>query len=96
LTIIVTLVLALILAPLATGLGLLCLKSNLSRAISVTGVTLGVCCGSIVLATLPTPVDLAGLFLNYHWINLGMLLVEIAMSLFILYVGLRAKKALIV
>ena len=89
------LVLALILAPLATGLGLLCLKSDLPRKISVTGITLGVCYASIVLATRPTPLDLSGLSLNNHWINLGMLLVEIAMSLFILYVGLRAKKPLI-
>jgi len=90
------LVLALILAPLATGLGLLCLKSDLPRKISVTGITLGVCCGSVVLATRPTPLDLSELSLNYHWIDLGILFVEIAMSLFILYVGLRTKKPLIV
>jgi ech hydrogenase subunit A len=72
------------------------LKSNLSRAISVTGVILGVCCGSVVLAMLPTPVDLTGLSLNYHWINMGMLFVEIAMGLYIIYVGVRAKHPLIV
>jgi ech hydrogenase subunit A len=96
LTIIVTLVLALILAPLATGLGLLCLKSDLPRKISVTGITLGVCYASVVLATRPTPLDLSELSLNYHWINLGMLLVEIAMGLYIIYVGVRAKHPLIV
>jgi ech hydrogenase subunit A len=96
LTIIVTLILALILAPLAAGLGLLCLKSALPRKILVTGVTLGVCYGSVLLAMRPTPINLAGVSLNHEWINLGMLFVEIAMSLFILYVGLRAKKALIV
>jgi ech hydrogenase subunit A len=62
----------------------------------VTGVTLAVCCGSVALALLPTPVDLSGLSLNYHWINLGMLLVEIAMGLYIIYVGVRARHPLIV
>ena len=90
------LVLTLILVPLAAGLVLLCLKPDLPRKILVSGVTLAVCCGSVALATLPTPVDLSGLPLNLHWTNLGMLLVEIAMSLFILYVGVRAKNPLIV
>jgi len=90
------LVLTLILVPLAAGLVLLCLKPDLPRKILVSGVTLAVCCGSVALALLPTPVDLGGLPLNQHGINLGMLLVEIAMSLFILYVGVRAKNPLIV
>jgi ech hydrogenase subunit A len=90
------LVLTLILLPLAAGLGLLCLRSSLPRRILVAGVTLAVCCGSVALAMLPTPVDLSGLSLNYHWINLGMLLVEIAMGLYIIYVGARAKHPLIV
>jgi ech hydrogenase subunit A len=97
----VTLVLALILGPLAVGLGLLCLKPNLPRKVLVTGTILAVCYGSILLATLPmtgqpASIELGALPLNLHWINLGMLLVEIAMSLFILYVGLRAKSVLIV
>jgi ech hydrogenase subunit A len=96
LTIIVTLVLALILAPLAAGLGLLCLKSDLPRKILVAGVTLAVCCGSVALATLPSPLNLTAFSLNDDWIHLSMFVVEIAMSLFILYVGLRAKNALIV
>jgi ech hydrogenase subunit A len=90
------LVLTLILLPLAAGLGLLCLRSSLPRRILVASVTLAVCCGSVALAMLPTPVDLSGLSLNYHWINLGMLLVEIAMGLYIIYVGARAKHPLIV
>jgi ech hydrogenase subunit A len=90
------LVLTLILLPLAAGLMLLCLKPNLPRKILVSGVTLAVCCGSVVLAALPTPINLAGLSLNYHSINMGMLLVEIAMGLYIIYVGVRAKHPLIV
>jgi ech hydrogenase subunit A len=90
------LVLTLILVPLAAGLVLLCLKPDLPRKILVSGVTLAVCCGSVALALLPTPLNLGDLPLNQHGINLGMLLVEIAMSLFILYVGVRAKNPLIV
>jgi ech hydrogenase subunit A len=90
------LVLTLILLPLAAGLLLLCLKPNLPRKILVSGVTLAVCCGSVALAALPTPINLAGLSLNYHSINMGMLLVEIAMGLYIIYVGVRAKHPLIV
>jgi len=92
----VTLILTLILVPLAAGLVLLCLKPDLTRKILVSGVTLAVCCGAVALATLPTPVDLSGLPLNPHWINLGMQLVEIGMSLYIIYVGVRAKRPLIV
>ena len=90
------LVLTLILVPLAAGLVLLCLKPDLPRKILVSGVTLAVCCGSVALALLPTPLNLGDLPWSQHGINLGMLLVEMAMSLFILYVGVRAKKPLIV
>jgi ech hydrogenase subunit A len=90
------LVLTLILVPLAAGLMLLCLKPDLPRKILVSGVTLAICCGSVALALLPTPLNLGELPWSQHGINLGMFLVEIAMSLFILYVGVRAKKPLIV
>ncbi len=90
------LVLTLILVPLAAGLVLLGLKPDLPRKILVSGVTLAVCCGSVALALLPTPLNLGELPLSQHWINLVMLLVEMAMSLFILYVGVHAKHLLIV
>jgi ech hydrogenase subunit A len=90
------LVLTLILVPLVAGLVLLCLKPNLPRQIVVSGVTLAVCCGSVALALLPTPLQLGDLPAGEHIINQGMFLVEIAISLFILYVGIRAKKPLIV
>jgi ech hydrogenase subunit A len=90
------LVLTLILVPLAAGLLLLCLKPDLPRKVLVSVVTLAVCCGSVALALLPTPLNLGELPWSQHGINLGMLLVEIAMSLFIISVGVRAKKPLIV
>jgi ech hydrogenase subunit A len=92
----VTLILTLILLPLATGLVLLGLKPNLPRQILVSAAVLAVCCGSVMLALLPAPLDLGVLPVGQHGINLGMLLVEIAMSLFILYVGVRAKSALVI
>jgi ech hydrogenase subunit A len=72
------------------------LRPDLPRKILVSGVTLAICCGSVALALLPTPLNLGELPWSQHGINLGMFLVEIAMSLFILYVGVRAKKPLIV
>ena len=89
------LILALILVPLAAGLLLLCL-TDLPRKILVSVVTLAVCCGTVYLATLPAPVDLSGLRLNPYWINLVMQFVEIGISIFIIYVGARAKRPLIV
>jgi len=91
----VILILALILVPLAAGLMLLGLP-ELPRKVLVSLVTLAVCCGTVFLATLPTPVDLSGLRLNPYWINLVMQFVEIGMSIFIIYVGARAKRPLIV
>jgi ech hydrogenase subunit A len=92
----VILILALIFVPLAAGLMLLCLRPDLPRNILVSGVTLAVCCGTVFLATLPTPVNLSGVLWNPHWINLGMQFVEIGMSIYIIYVGVRAKRPLIV
>jgi ech hydrogenase subunit A len=83
------------LVPLAAGLLLLCL-TDLPRKILVSVVTLAVCCGTVYLATLPAPVDLSGLRLNPYWINLVMQFVEIGISIFIIYVGARAKRPLIV
>jgi ech hydrogenase subunit A len=92
----VTLILTLILLPLATGLVLLGLKPNLPRQILVSAVVLAVCCGSVMLALLPAPLKLGELPVNQHAVNQALFFVEVAMSLFILYVGIRAKKPLIV
>ena len=91
------LVLLLILVPLFAGLLLLGVVPDLLRKILVAGVVLAVCCGTVILARLPgLQVELDGLHLPQHAINLGMLAVEIAMSLFIIVVGLRAKNLLAV
>jgi ech hydrogenase subunit A len=91
-----TLVLALILAPFAVGLGLLWLRPDSLRKAVVAVVTLAVCCGSVALAIMPTPLDFSSLSLNHHAINVGMLLVEVAMAVYVIYVGVRARHPLIV
>jgi len=91
-----TLVLILILVPFAAGLGLLCLRPDYLRRILVGCTTLAVCGCTLALARLPTPVNLEAVPLNHHWINVGMMLIEIGMGLYVIYVGLRAKHPLIV
>jgi len=91
-----TLVLALILVPILAGLGLGCVRPDAFRKWVVSGVTLAVCCGAVALATLPTPVGLGDVPFNHHWLNLGMLLVEIAMGLYVMVVGIRGRRPLIV
>jgi ech hydrogenase subunit A len=72
------------------------LKAELPRRVLVVTVTTAVCAGCLVLACLPAPVDLAGLPINRHWINVAMTAVEVLMGLYILYVGVRARHFLIV
>jgi ech hydrogenase subunit A len=91
-----TLVLALILIPFAVGAGLLCLRPEAPRKILVAVALLVVCGLSVALALVPAALDLNELPVSTHSINLGMLVVEIAMSLYLIYVGVRAKHPLIV
>ena len=91
-----TLVLALILAPFCVGAGLLCLRLDGLRKILVAGAVLAVCALCITLAMSSDSVVLNDLPVSAHAINLGMLLVEIAMGLYLVYVGVRAKNVLIV
>lgn len=90
------LTISIILVPLVAGLGLLVLRSDGLRKGVTVGVTLAVCAGTLALAALPTPLDFAGVSTNHAWITWGMLCVEIAMSLYIIDVGLRARHPLIV
>ena len=90
------LVLALILVPFAVGVGLRWVRSDAIRKILVAGALLAVCCLSVALAMAPDSTGLKDLPVRAHAINLGMLLVEIAMSLFIIYIGVRAKNVPIV
>jgi ech hydrogenase subunit A len=86
-----------ILGPIATGAGLLCLKPDQFRKILVSGITLLVCGGVLTLAAFPLPVAWeAGLLLNHHWLSTAMMVIEGGMGLYVVYVGLRARRPLIV
>lgn len=91
-----TLVLALILVPFAVGGALLALRPDGLRKILVAGALLVVCGLSVALALAPADLNLNDLPVSTHSINLGMLAIEVAMSLYLIYVGVRAKHPLIV
>jgi len=91
-----TIVLALILMPFLVGAGLLWLRPDALRQILVAVALLVVCGLSVALALAPAALNLNELPVSTHAINLGMLVVEIAMSLYLIYVGFRAKHPLIV
>jgi ech hydrogenase subunit A len=85
-----------ILGPLAAGVGLLCLKPDHLRRVLVGVVTLAVCGGALLLARLPAPAGLAGFPLHHHGLNLAMTLTELVMATYVVYIGLRARRPLLV
>ncbi len=85
-----------ILGPIATGMGLLCLKPDRFRKILVGGIALIVCGCVLALAVIPLPIAFESLPLDHHWVNLAMMVVEGAMGLYVIYVGVRARRPLIV
>jgi ech hydrogenase subunit A len=89
------LILALILVPFAVGGSLLWLRPDALRKFLVAGALLVVSGLSVALALVPASFNLNNLPVSGHTISLGMLAVEIAMSLYLIYVGLRAKHPLI-
>lgn len=90
------LILALILVPFAVGGVLLLLRPDALRRIFVTSALVVVGGLSVALALAPATLELGELPVSGHAISLGMLVVELAMSLYLLYVGVRARHALIV
>ena len=91
-----TLVLALILIPIAAGLGLAWVRSDVVRKLVVAAVTIAAICGTVVLAAKPALADAGLAPFNHRWLDLGMLLVEMGMALYVIVVGLRSKRPLIV
>ena len=85
-----------ILGPIATGAGLLWLKPDQFRKILVGGIALIVCGCVLALAALPIPTEFEGLPMPHHWLNLAMMVIEGGMGLYVIYVGLRARRPLIV
>ncbi|MCL4789989.1 MAG: NADH-quinone oxidoreductase subunit L, partial [Verrucomicrobia bacterium] len=89
-------VLGLILIPLVVG-GLLCfLRSEALRTVLVVTAVVVVGALGLALAMRPAPLNPAGLPFNAHTVSQGMLVVSVAISLFLLYVGIRARNALVV
>lgn len=85
-----------ILGPIAAGAGLLYLKPDQFRKILVGTVTVAVCLCAVALVGLPSPAGVTGLPIAHHWLNLGMMLAEAGMAGYVIYVGARARKPLIV
>jgi ech hydrogenase subunit A len=92
----VNVILFLILAPLAAGLGLLGSKPASLRSILVVGVTLSVCVATVALALARMPLELAGLPVSSHAVNDVMLALELGMAGYVVCVGARARQPLIV
>ena len=85
-----------ILGPIAAGVGLIWVKPDQFRKILVSGVTLLVVACVVALGSLPLPVAGDSPSFEPHWLNTLMLVVEAGMGLYVVYVGLRARRPLIV
>jgi ech hydrogenase subunit A len=90
------LVLALILVPFAAGAFLFALRSNLVRGLIVSATTFAVCVGTLALVGMRIPLPSTAPLWNPQAVHLGMTVVEVAMGLYVLYVGWRARNFLII
>lgn len=91
-----TLVSALIVGPFIAGLAALFIRSDRARGVLVGGLTLAVAVGTLVLTARPPANGTPGAPFDQHWLQEGMLLAELAMGLFILWVGFAARRPLII
>jgi ech hydrogenase subunit A len=82
--------------PFAAGAGLLCVRSEGLRRFLVAAVTLLVCAGVAILAICPTALPPVNIHFNHRMLALCGLGVEIATALYVIYVGLRNNRPLIV
>jgi ech hydrogenase subunit A len=79
------------------GLILFCLRSDRLRSILVGGAVAMICTGTLLLSfSPPSTAALSGAPLNQHWFAVLMLVAEIGMGLFIIWMGIRARRPLIV
>jgi ech hydrogenase subunit A len=93
---VVSLISALILGPFLVGAALLFLRPDAWRRVLVVAAVAAACCGTIGLVSIPSGGALPGLGIAQHTLSLGMLVVEIAMALYVLWVGVRSRRPLIV
>jgi ech hydrogenase subunit A len=92
----VTLLPTIILGPIAVGAGLWWFKSDWLRRSLVVGLVGIVCVCVLTLVNVPSPAGTPGLAADHHWVNLGMTVIEWAMGLYVLGVGVRCRRPLIV
>lgn len=85
-----------ILGPLAAGVGLLCFRAGPLRRAWVVAATVAVAGCAVILARAAFPAGLAGSPWDHHSVALLMVLGEIGMAAYVVFVGIRARKALIV
>jgi len=85
-----------IVGPLATGLGLLCLRPDYWRRVLVVAGALLVVVGSLLLAHWPANGGMAAALGPGHWINAVMLASEFILALALARVGWRAGRPLVV
>src|SRR5512140_2514913 len=85
-----------ILGPIAAGAGLLWLKPDHFRKILVGVITVAICGCVFALARLPAPAGASGFPLSHHWLQQAMLVAEAAMGVYVIYVGVRSRRPLIV
>ena len=72
------------------------MKPDQFRKILVSGIALAVCGCVLALAALPLPATLETLPPGLHWLNFAVMVIEGGMGLYVIYVGLRARRPMIV
>jgi len=85
-----------ILGPIAAGAGLLWLKPDHFRKLLVGAATLAICGCVFALVGVPGPAGASGFPLSHHWVQKAMLAAEAAMGVYVIYVGVRARRPLVV
>jgi ech hydrogenase subunit A len=78
------------------GAALLLIRPDAWRRVLVVAAVVAACCGTIGLINLSAGGSELGLGIEQHSLSLGMLAVEIAMALYVLWVGIRSKQPLII
>jgi ech hydrogenase subunit A len=86
----------LIVLPFVAGACLLGVRSDAVRRMLVMTVIVTVCIGAVVLAMLPVSNPPVKATPNPHWPNVCVLAAEMGIAVYLIYVGLRAKRPLIV
>jgi len=85
-----------ILGPIAVGAGLLYLRLDWLRRLLVVGVMGVICACALSLINVPAPDGAAGWGANHRWSDPLMTAAELAMGIYVICIGARARRPLIV